>query len=55
MKEPVIIPVDPFDAKKLAWEARELTDAGVEWEFDWLTPKQAHAIWVWLRQFGVRG
>lgn len=53
MKQPVIIPVEPFDAKKLAWEARELHDADVEWEFDWLTQEQADALMPWLRQFGI--
>lgn len=53
MKQPVIIPVEPFDAKRLAREARELHDASVEWEFDWLTEDQAAALIPWLQQFGI--
>lgn len=53
MTKPTIIPVEPFDPEHLVDLARAAMDAGIEWEFDWLTPQQSDELVPMLRQAGI--
>ncbi len=55
MDEPIIIPTDPFDAARLAAEAKALQVAGVtEWEFDFVPQAHVDELLLALYQAGVK-